>query len=231
MPRSWTSLAENSDLYEVQDFESAAYQLMAAQVLYEFENPQRVAYTLIIRYRNEFKEAFRLFGMDLVFDDAARYVAAVPDRGNRRSVLPLAESQLVLVLRKLYHELASRGALEEGAIAIVTIDELLSAFQAATRRDLPATGREIAALIDQMHRFGIAKQVKCEDEGVQPFDVAILPGIQTLVNEATLMKLSEHYVAAASLASIKGASTQAVSKDMDPPYVSGSTANADELES
>jgi hypothetical protein len=212
MPRSWTSLAESSDLYEEQDFESAAYQLMAAQVLYEFENTQRVAYSLIVRYRNEFREAFRLFGLDLVFDDAARYVAAVPDRGNRRSVLPLAETQLVLVLRKLYHEQASRGALEDGAMAIVTIDELRSAFQAATRRELPATGREIAALIDQMQRFGIAKQVRCEDEGVQPFDVAILPGIQTLVNEATLMKLSEHYAAAASLASIKIAAKQADSK-------------------
>jgi len=213
MPRNWTSLAENSELYEEWDFESAAYQLIASQVLYEFENPQRVAYALITRYRNEFKEAFRLFGMDLVFDDAARYVAAVPDRGNRRSVLPLAETQLVLVLRKLYHEQANRGALEEGAIAIVTIDELRSAFQAATRRELPTTAREIAALIDQMQRFGIAKQVKCEDEGLQPFDVAILSGIQTLVNEATLMKLSEHYAAATSLASIKAPSKQADSKD------------------
>jgi hypothetical protein len=216
MPRSWTSLAETSDLYEEQDFESAAYHLMAAQVLYEFETPQRVAYALVTRYRTEFREAFRLFGMDLVFDDAARYVAAVPDRANRRSVLSLVETQLVLVLRKLYHEQASHGALEEGSIAIVTIDELRSAFQAATRRELPATAREIAALVDQMQRFGIAKQVKWEDDGVQPFDVAILPGIQTLVNEATLMKLSEHHAAAASLASIKAASKQADPKDDDP---------------
>ena len=214
MPRSWTSLAESSDLYEEQDFESAAYQLMAAQVLYEFENTQRVAYALITRYRNEFREAFRLFGLDLIFDDAARYVAAVPDRGNRRAVLPLAETQLVLVLRKLYHEQAGRGALEEGALAIVTIDELRAAFLAATRRELPATAREIAALIDQMQRFGIAKQAQCEDEGVQPFDVAILPGIQTLVNEATLMKLSEHYAAAASLASIRAATQQADAKEV-----------------
>jgi Domain of unknown function (DUF4194) len=228
MPRSWTSLAESSDLYEEQAFESAAYQLMAAQVLYEFENTQRVAYALIIRYRSEFKEAFRLFGMDLVFDDAARYIAAVPDRGNRRSVLPLAETQLVLVLRKLYHEQATRGALEEGAIAIVTIDELRAAFQAATRRELPVTAREIAALIDQMQRFGIAKQVKCEDEGLQPFDVAILPGIQTLVNEATLMKLSEHYAAAASLASIKVTAKQTDSKDEDCMDAPDGAANGKE---
>lgn len=215
MPRNWTSVAESSDLYEEQDFESAAYQLMAGQVLYEFENTQRVAYALITRYRNEFREAFRLFGLDLVFDDAARYVAAVSDRGNRRSVLPLAETQLVLVLRKLYHEQASRGALDDGAICIVTIDELRSAFQAATRRELPVTAREIGALIDLMQRFGIAKQVKCEDEGVQPFNVAVLPGVQTLVNEATLMKLSEHYAAAASLVSIKNAGQQLDSTDED----------------
>lgn len=203
MPRTWSHIAENSHLYEEQDFEAAAYQLMACQILYEAEHTQRVNYHLIARYRNEFKEAFRLFGMDLTFDDAARYVAAVPTRGNRRALLTLQETQLVLVLRKLYHEQASRGALEEGAIAIVTIDELRAAFQAATQRELPSAARDIAALIDQMQRFGIAKQIKCEEEGLQPFDIAILSGIQTLVNEATLMKLSEHYEAAATLASVK----------------------------
>jgi len=203
MPRTWSHIAENSGIYEEQDFEAAAYQLMASQVLYESEQTQRSSYHLIARYRNEFKEAFRLFGMDLTFDDAARYVAAVPTRANRRALLTLQESQLVLVLRKLYHEQASRGALEEGATAIVTIDELRSAFQAATQRELPGSAREIAALIDLMQRFGIAKRIRCEEEGLQPFDIAILSGIQTLVNEATLMKLSEHYAAAATLASVK----------------------------
>lgn len=205
MPRNWTALADNSELYEEQDFKSAAYQLMSAQVLYEREHAQRIAYNLIARYRNEFKEAFHLFGLDLVFDDAARYIAAIPDRGNRKALLTLAETQLVLVLRKLYHEQASRGALEDGAVAIVTIDELRSAFQASTQRELPTSAKDIAALIDLMQRFGIAKTVSSEDESVQPFDIEILPGIQTLVNEATLMKLSAHYDAAASLSAVKNA--------------------------
>jgi Domain of unknown function (DUF4194) len=205
MPRNWSAIAENSDMYEEQDFKSAGYQLMSAQVLYEREQSQRLAYHLIARYRNEYKELFHCFGLDLVFDDAARYVAAIPDQGNRRTILPLRETQLVLVLRKLYHEQASRGALEDGAIAIVTIDELRSAFQSATQRELPTSGRDITALIDQMQRFGIAQTVKCEDESVQPFDIEILPGIQTLVNEAALMKLAGHYTAAASLVAVKNA--------------------------
>lgn len=203
MPRSWTSIAESSDIYEEQDFQSAAYQLLCAQILYEGEQSQRVAYHLIARYPSEFKDAFRLFGMDLVFDDSLRYVAAIPSRANRKVMLTLLESQLVLVLRKLYHEQASRGALEEGAVAIVTIDELRSAFKAATQRELPTAVKDIAALIDQMHRFGIAKQVQSETDSVQPFDVAILPGIQSLINETALMKLSSHYEAAAALATIR----------------------------
>lgn len=215
MPRSWANIAEHSDLYEEHDFEIAAYQLMAAQVLYEADQSQRVSYHLIARYRNEFKEAFRLFGMDLTYDDAARYVAAVPTRTSRRALLTLVESQLVLVLRKLYHERAGRGELEDGAIAIVTIDELRAAFQAATNRELPSAARDIAALIDLMQRFGIAKRIDCEEDGLQPFDIAILSGIQTLVNEATLMKLSEHYAAAASLASVKGETAASSSESLD----------------
>jgi hypothetical protein len=227
MPRNWSAIAEGSQMYEEQDFKSAGYQLMSAQVLYAREQSQRLAYHLIARHRNDFKEAFLLFGMDLVFDDAARYVAAIPDRGNRRTILPLRETQLVLVLRKLYHEQASRGALEDGAVAIVTIDELRSAYQAATQRELPSSAKDIAALIDQMQRFGIAKTVPCEDESVQPFDIEILPGIQTLVNEAALMKLSGHYAAAAGLAAVKNSGknentlaqdegSQAPDEDTDP---------------
>jgi hypothetical protein len=204
MPRNWTALAENSaGLYTVQDFESAAYQLMSAQILYEQEHTQRLAYALICRYRSEFTEVFRLFGLDLQFRDNARYVAAVPDRGNHRAPLTLQETQLVLVLRKLYHEQAKRMELEDGLLAVVTIDELRSAFLAATQRELPTTAREIGALIDQMQRFGIAKQVKGELQDVQPFNIAILAGIETLVNEATLLKLSAHYEAAAALARLK----------------------------
>lgn len=213
MPRNWTVLADNSDgLYTVQDFESAAYQLMSAQVLYEQEHHQRVAYALICRYRNEFTEVFRLFGMDVLFRDHARYVAAVPDSTNRRTQLTLQETQLVLVLRKLYHEQAKRMELEDGLLAVTTIDELRSAFQSATQRELPTTARDIGALIDQMQRFGIAKQVKGDPQDLQPFNIAILPGIETLVNEATLLKLSTHYDAAAALARLK-ANGDAAQKD------------------
>ena len=201
MPRNWSALAERSDLYEEADFQSAAYELVCAQILYETDASQRRAYRLISDYRPEFKEAMALFGLNLVFDDALRFVAAIPERG-RKVVLTLQESQLVLVLRKLYHEQATRGVLEEGGLAIVTIDELRAAFTAATGRELPSTIRDLGALIDQMQRFGLAKQVRSEDS-VQPFDIMILPGITALVNEAALMKLAGHYEAAAALESVR----------------------------
>lgn len=202
MPRNWVKLAESSAIHEESDFKSASYQLLCAQVLYESDQAQRVAYRLIADHRTEFKEAFQLFGMDLVFDDASRYVAAIPE-GGRKAILPLTESLLVLVLRKLYHEQASRGALEDGGVAIVSIDELRSAYLASTRRELPTSVGDLGALVDQMQRFGIARQIESETDSVQPFDVAVLPGIQTLVNEAALMKLSAHHEAAAALARIR----------------------------
>jgi len=193
MPRNWSALAESTQTDE-EFFQSAAYQLLCAQVLYEADPTQCKAYRLIAAHRREFEEAFELFGMTLTFVDHARYVAAVPRFQNRRAILTLQESQLVLVLRKLYHEQASRGALEDDARALVTIEELRSAFKAATTRELPTSIKELEALIDQMQRFGLARRVAAQSDIQQPFDIAILPGVQTLVNETTLMKLSNHYL-------------------------------------
>jgi len=46
VPKDWSALAEASELYEVSDFQSAAYQLLCAQVLYENEHRQRVSFQL-----------------------------------------------------------------------------------------------------------------------------------------------------------------------------------------
>lgn len=207
MPKAWDSIAEDSKDYQVTDFQKAGYQLVCAQILYESNSHQRVAYRLIREYQTQFREAVALFGLDLFVDDMYRYCAAIP-RAQHRVALPLDDTLLVLVLRKLYHEQASKGALTDEGSAVVSIEELHSAYNATTHKELPSTRRDLGALLDQMKRFGIAKEAKETESADQPFDVEILPGITRVVNEDTLMKLSAHYESATHLEKLRQSRTQ-----------------------
>jgi hypothetical protein len=189
-------MADASKVYEASDFQNAAYQLLCAQVLYENDHRQRVSYQLICSYRAAFMEAFELFGMHLRFNDSFRYCYAIP-QASKQTALPLADTLLMLVLCKLWHERASRGELEDG-VAMVAIEELQEVFRAQTGRELPAQSGQLRDLIERARRFGAAKVVKNEDNATQPFGIEILPGIEVLVSEVALAKLTAHHATAAA---------------------------------
>jgi hypothetical protein len=205
MPRDWSTLAEASDVYEAADFQNAAYQLLCSQVLYESEHRHRVSYQLIAAYRPAFTEAFDLFGMQLRFNDPFRYCYAIP-HATKQTALPLQDTLLMLVLCKLWHERAKRGELDDGT-AVISIEELQESYRAETGRELPSQAGQLRELIERVKRFGAAKTIKNEDDSTQPFDIVILPGIEVLVSEVALAKLTAH-VATATLAA-KGAGTAA----------------------
>lgn len=198
MPKDWNALAEASDIYEASDFQNAAYQLLCSQVLYENEHRQRVSFQLIAAHRAAFMEAFALFGMPLRFNDAFRYCYAIP-QSSKQTSLPLQDTLLMLVLCKLWHERASRGELDDGN-ALVSIEELQESYRAETGRELPSQSGQLRDLVERVKRFGAAKTAKNEDEAGQPFDIVILPGIEVLVSEVALAKLSAHHAAAALVA-------------------------------
>lgn len=133
--------------------------------------------------------------MQLRFNDTYRYCYAIP-KGTKQNPLPLQDTLLMLVLGKLWHERASRGELDDGS-AVISIEELQESYRSETQRDLPSQSGQLRDLMERVKRFGAAKLVKNEDDSTQPFDIAILPGIEALVSEAALAKLSAHRAAAA----------------------------------
>lgn len=193
MPKDWSAYAKDKDdksFYEEDDFRNAAYQLLTQQVLYEKEKSDRVAYQIVNTHRMQFREAFDLFGMDIDFDDAYRYCAAIP-RTSRRTQLTLVETLLMLVLRKIYHEQAVHADLVDGS-AFISIDELQEAYRAETGRELPTTARELDPLMDAMKRFGILRKTQAEAGSAQPFGLEIRPGIERLVNENMLTRMAAY---------------------------------------
>lgn len=222
MPKDWSALAEGSDLYTTSDFQSAAYQLLCAQVLYENERLQRVSYQLIAAYRAPFMEAFDLFGMQLRFNDAFRYCYAIPQSA-KQTTLPLQDTLLMLLLCKLWHERASRGELDDGNAA-VSIEELQESYRTETGRELPSQSGQLRDLIERVRRFGAAKLVKNEDDASQPFSIMILPGIEVLVSEVALAKLTAHLATATLVAKGNGGEAAEAAPVEETSEVSDETA-------
>ena len=188
MPREWNDIIGANDYYQQDDFKGAAYQLITSQILYESNKQQAFAYRLIERYRDAFRETFHLLGMELKFDSTYRFVAAIPYVEKQKN-MSIADALLLLVLRKCYHLKAMQAELENGA-AVMAIEDFLEVYRNETGRDLPAEVGQLRELLGRMKAYGVVKMPPTEPGSDQPFDVAVLPGIEAIVNEKTLERLS-----------------------------------------
>ena len=187
----WENLASRKDcLYAVNDFKLAAYTLMSQQALYAGERLQALPYRIVSEHLGAFQSAFELFGMEVIHDATEQYVVAIP-RLERRTTLPLETTLLVLTLRQIFHECSMRGETEAGA-AIATIEELASVHESLTGRALTSDAGALRGLLDQARRMGMVRLIEADD-GVQPYDVKILPAIVRMVDENVLMRLAGHY--------------------------------------
>lgn len=203
MPKSWAALADGSEgVYVENDFKQALYQLVCSQVLYARELNHSVAYGLISQYKTEFREAADLLGLRLEFNDTHRFCYVVPYVAKQQRMDTL-ETLLVLVLRRLYNDKGVSGNLDAGE-AVVSIDELVSAFRAATGRDLPKSAVELKELILRQRRYGIAKPGEPSEGDPQPFTIVILPAIAELLSDSALSRLGAYQQAAVELADDAG---------------------------
>jgi len=192
MSSHWERLADGG-LYSVADFEQAAYALMVQQALYASDNRQRTSYHVVRSHLAAFRNLFASFGVDIVDEPTDQYVVAVP-RNQRLSQLSKDMTLLVLTAAQIFHQQMTRGEID-GDKAVVTIEEFRSAYRALADRDLPADVGSLRQLLQQTQRMGMTKMIDAEGSSPQPFDIAILPAIKSLVSEATLMRFAAAYQA------------------------------------
>lgn len=190
--QSWDSLAARpGSPYAAADFAAAAYALMAQQVLYASDRLQTVQYRIISENLAAYENLFAMFGMDVQHVATEEFVATIP-LVERRTELSLDLTLLVLTLRSLFHIRSSRGETDAGR-AIVTIEELREEHQRLTARPLDLEGSALRSLLDQAKRMGMVRLIDSDPNSDQPYDVAIMPGIARLVNEAVVSRLAAHY--------------------------------------
>ncbi len=197
MSNYWEDLASRLDgIYTSEDFEAAAYRLVAEQVIYHAERNSRVSYAVIEQYEREFDKVLSPMGVSINVNRQLRYIAAIP-RHARASTATVAQTLFALVLRGLYEEGARSGQFTEDGEVMCDYIELQEKYRLMTGRDLPAKG-EFDALLRTARRWGIARRLE-EDEGMEitPLQeqsgggIAIRPAIVDVLGETALMRLAQ----------------------------------------
>src|SRR5450830_698484 len=96
--RDWEDVVSRLDgVYTVEDFETAAYRLVAEQVIYHSDRNSRVTYAILDLYEREFAKVLAPFGVSLSINRQLRYVAALP-RHAKASTAPVREFSARLFL-------------------------------------------------------------------------------------------------------------------------------------
>ena len=200
-PRDWEDLASRLDgVYTVEDFETAAYRLVAEQVIYHSDRSSRVTYGILDLYEREFSKVLAPLGVSLSINRQLRSVTALP-RHAKAATATVAQTLFALVLRGLYDEGVRAGGLTEDGEVLCDYIELQEKFHLMTGRDLPTRG-ELDTLLRSAKRWGIARRLEDDDSGhLTPLQeqsaggVAIRPAIVDVLGETALIRLAQWGVA------------------------------------
>lgn len=197
MSNNWQELATNSDgYYQVEDFEAAAYKLVAEQVLYHADRSSRKAYGIIERYERNFSKVLDPLGITLGVDRQLLFAYALP-RHATPTLASVAQTLFALVLRGIYEDGMRAGHLSDDSGEILCdFVELREKYQLMTNRELPGKG-ELDGLIRTAKRWGIARRLEdVESPGsgaeveINVGGIAIRPAIREVLGETALQQLA-----------------------------------------
>jgi hypothetical protein len=176
------------------DFEAVANRLVTEQVLYAADRGSKVAYGLIRDFERDFKRALEPLGYAVRVNSQLRYACAIP-RHAKSSPVTVEQTLLALVLRKIFDEETRNGHHDEnGEVACDLVTLEVKYKQTTGGREL-ATGGKLAALMQWMRRWGIARVSDEEGDQLghyadQPYMVIIRPGIAEVLGEAALTRIA-----------------------------------------
>lgn len=195
MNNHWDDLATRLDgIYTADDFETAAYRLLAEQVIYHADRNSRVTYAVIELYEREFSKVLAPLGVALSVNRQLRFATAIP-RHAKAGTATVAQTVFALVLRGLYDEGVRAGGLTEDGEVMCDYIELQEKYRLMTGRELPTRG-ELDALLRSARRWGIARRLE-DDDGSRPLHeqsaggLAIRPAIVDVLGETALMRLAQ----------------------------------------
>lgn len=182
------------DVVTEDDFETAANRLITEQVLYAADRGSKLAYGLIRDFERDFKRALEPLGYVVRVNSQLRYACALPKHAKSSSVT-VDQTLLALILRKIFDEETRNGHHDENGEVVCDLVTLEVKYKQTTGGRELATGGKLAALMQWMRRWGIARV--SDEEGDhpgqhadQPYVVIIRPGIAEVLGEAALARIA-----------------------------------------
>lgn len=193
MSSYWDNLSAATDgLITPQDFESAAYRLVAEQCLYYSDQRSRTAFGIVERYEKEMAKVLAPLGITLKVNRVGHYAVAIPIHA-KAVPASAAQTLFALVLRGIFESMATGGFISEVGEVHVDLYDLHDKYRLMTGKEFPAVG-EFHNLMRTMQRWGIARKLN-EDEasgagGTDGDGIAIRPGILEVLGETALRRLA-----------------------------------------
>ena len=184
---NWERLAEQSQIYSVDDLRRSGYRLMMEQVIYATDRGSRATYDAIVSHMGAYRDLLGQLGMTLIHNPHMSYLVAVPDQYVAMK-MRLSETRLALILRRLYDDRMHATDIVNGE-AYVSVHDLEAAYKDLLNRNLPEFG-ELKELLAALKRYGLVRLEDATDE--QPFTVVIRPGIEDVLGETALLQLAGH---------------------------------------
>lgn len=191
----WANAVEATKNVVTEDeFEAVANRLVTEQVLYAADRGSKVAYGLIREFERDFKRALEPLGYVVRVNSQLRYACAIPKHA-KTSLVSVDQTLLALVLRKIFDEETRSGNHDEnGEVACDLVTLEVKYKQLTGGREL-ATGGKLAALMQWMRRWGLARIADEEGDlpghdADQPYVVIIRPGIAEVLGEAALARIA-----------------------------------------
>lgn len=189
MATLWERLADSNSLYTVDDYERAAYRLVAMQVLSVNDPGTRKDYHLVTGHLREYKQVLEPLGIGLRHNAEYRYVVAQPRHILNQAKATKAVTLLVLVLADIYHRVRFNGQEGDFGEAYVELADLQEAYQGLTGYDFPTRTGEVRALIAEIERWGVARIHGNDADPAQPFSIMVHPAISDIVTKEWLGQL------------------------------------------
>jgi len=188
----WSRIAQASGgAITEEDLERTAVRLATYQVIYANDHGARHAYDLITTNLTAYQNVFAPFGRTVVHRLAAGYIVVL---GKHRVSprMPLVQTRLAIVLRRLFNDKMERADTVDGEVVCDT-QELQHAWTAYLKLEWKFRAGDLEDALMALKRYGILLFRKAED-GSGNITVVIRSAIEDVIGEQVLHQLAQYGV-------------------------------------
>lgn len=182
MFREIISVTANEGI-ELEDIASANSHLLKYQFVFNSGNAtDKKVFNLVSSHAGVFENIFSLLGFTLVIDNEYSYVGYVPNK-KRYFQIPRDQTNLLLVLRVIYHRERIAGNSEDGLV-LITGHQLIEVYKDLIGKDdINDNLSSFESFLKPVREKRIIRMGSERDTDSNVPNITIMPSIQYVVNE------------------------------------------------